>query len=259
MPAAYSGWRAHCGAPPDSPGKGATGGATTAAGLAEDDASDMEPSLLTSAMEVAGSVAIATAAALCSAVMAARESPAALGTIAVCCVVLTPFVVFASIVMFCGLLCCVPVVVLGMAVGLTPVLFGQVRALWAMLSVHLAAVSAYAQENPVLVAGVSIAQSLERSARRVARCSIEEGAHASWALAVKVGCTGMPETVTEGMGGAPLATYASSMRRASSRGTKSRSTDCTHMNCKSRSVSTCRSTPAPCSDLSGALWKCAGD
>ena len=109
------------------------------------------------------------------------------------------------------------------------------------------------------VAGVSIAQSLERSARRVARRSIEEGAHASWALAVKVGCTGMPETVTEGMGGAPLATYASSMRRASSRGTKSRSTDCTHMNCKSRSVSTCRSTPAPCSDLSGALWKCAGD
>ena len=116
-----------------------------------------EPSLLSSALEFVGSVAIASAAALCSILMQARNSPAAMGTMVVCGIVLSPFVIFACVVMFVGLMCCVPVVFVGLACAFTPILFGQARALWTTVSIHTAAFSEYAKNNPVLVAGVSIA------------------------------------------------------------------------------------------------------
>ena len=116
-----------------------------------------EPSLLSSALEFVGSVAIALAAALCSILMQARNSPAAMGTMVVCGIVLSPFIIFACVVMFIGLMCCVPVVFVGLACAFTPILFGQARALWKAVTTHTASLTEYAKNNPVLVAGVSIA------------------------------------------------------------------------------------------------------
>ena len=118
----------------------------------------MEPPRRTEqVLETVGSIAIGLAAALCSGIMQLSSSPFAIATLVTCGCVLLPFVCLALLTLTVGLMCCVPLVLIGAACACIPALVHHAR-----IAAHLAGtgcrrVADYAKENPAAVAGFCLA------------------------------------------------------------------------------------------------------
>ena len=78
-------------------------------------------------LEVLGGVAIASAAAGWSALMAVRSNRAALITVSICAIILTPFLLLAAIVVGLGMLCCLPILVAGITIAWAPTIMRAVQ------------------------------------------------------------------------------------------------------------------------------------
>ena len=80
----------------------------------------VEDMTLESLLESVGSLSIALAATACTAIANLRNSPLALITICCSTAVMCPFVLIAGAIMGFGLLCCMPVVLIGLACAWLP-------------------------------------------------------------------------------------------------------------------------------------------
>ena len=116
-----------------------------------------EPSYLSSMLDMVGGVCIALAAAACSGMAHARSSPTAWPTLIVCAVIISPFAFFAGLVMLVGLLCCSPIVFIGVCCAWAPMLLQKAQALSQSAVRGATGIVEFAQENPIIVTGVGIA------------------------------------------------------------------------------------------------------
>jgi len=108
-------------------------------------------------LEAAGGVTIAIAAAFCAAVQHLRSSPAAMATLVVCGLVMFPCGCFACIVVTVGLVCCIPVVLIGIACASIPGLHRRARAGARVAASGCGKLADVARDNPVLATGVCLA------------------------------------------------------------------------------------------------------
>lgn len=82
---------------------------------------------LEAVLEVLGGVAIASAAAGWSALMAVRSNRAAMITVSICAIILTPFLLFAAVVVGLGILCCIPILFAGITIAWAPTIMHAVQ------------------------------------------------------------------------------------------------------------------------------------
>lgn len=115
-----------------------------------------ESTFVDSALEAFGGLCIAVAAAVCSGIAQARGSPIAWATLIVCAVVITPFACFAGLVMIVGLLCCIPIVAIGLVCAWLPVLTRKACELAHAATRHIVTVSEFAENNPVVLLGFGL-------------------------------------------------------------------------------------------------------
>jgi hypothetical protein len=109
-----------------------------------------------SALDVVGGFCIAIAAIACSGIVQAQSSPVAWSTLIVCAVILTPFACFAGFVMTIGLLCCLPVVAIGLLCAWLPVLIRKACDLARAAASKINSMSEFAEKNPVVLLGVGV-------------------------------------------------------------------------------------------------------
>ena len=117
---------------------------------------DEQPSFIGSMFETFGSISIGLAATVCSGIAHVRSSPTLLATLIGCLVVLFPFLCAAGVILTIGLICCIPIVVIGVACVSIPALLRQAKAAASKAGHLFSGVRTYAQENPVLVAGAGL-------------------------------------------------------------------------------------------------------
>lgn len=86
----------------------------------------------------------------------ARGSPAGLATLVGCVCVLFPFLCVAGVILTIGFVCCMPVLIIGLVVICIPVLLSQTRAAASKAGYGYARAKEYANDNPVLVAGIGL-------------------------------------------------------------------------------------------------------
>ena len=115
-----------------------------------------EPTVVESALDVVGGFCIAIAAIACSGIVQAQSSPVAWSTLIVCAVILTPFACFAGFVMTIGLLCCLPVVAIGLLCAWLPVLIRKACDLARAAASKINSMSEFAEKNPVVLLGVGV-------------------------------------------------------------------------------------------------------
>jgi hypothetical protein len=115
-----------------------------------------EPTIVESALDVVGGFCIAIAAIACSGIVQAQSSPVAWSTLIVCAVILTPFACFAGFVMTIGLLCCLPVVAIGLLCAWLPVLIRKACNLARAAASKINSMSEFAEKNPVVLLGVGV-------------------------------------------------------------------------------------------------------
>ena len=115
-----------------------------------------EPTVVESALDVVGGFCIAIAAIACSGIVQAQSSPVAWSTLIVCAVILTPFACFAGFVMTIGLLCCLPVVAIGLLCAWLPVLIRKACNLARAAASKINSMSEFAEKNPVVLLGVGV-------------------------------------------------------------------------------------------------------
>ena len=111
---------------------------------------------LDSLLEAFGGVAIALAATVCSALSQARGSPTAVVTLIACAFVLAPFACFAAVIVGTGLLCCLPILLVGLLCLSVPSMVRQARTALSRLRRACAFVGEFAKESPLLVTGAGL-------------------------------------------------------------------------------------------------------
>lgn len=79
-----------------------------------------------STVDTIGAVCIGACAAFWGGVVASYESPVALCTLLICALIMVPFATAALLLMLLGILCCVPVVCVGVGVALLPILIRRI-------------------------------------------------------------------------------------------------------------------------------------
>ena len=111
-------------------------------------------------LETVGSLTIAVAAAACTGIANLHNSPLALLTICCCGVVISPFALIAGAIMCFGLLCCLPVVLIGLTIAWLPTIVRFVLAAvrtsfgFCFTAICESPLAAYARANPNLTAVV---------------------------------------------------------------------------------------------------------
>ena len=123
---------------------------------APSESANEEPTVVESALDVVGGFCIAIAAIACSGIVQAQSSPIAWSTLIVCAVILTPFACFAGFVMTIGLLCCLPIVAIGLLCAWLPVLIRKACDLARAAASKINSMSEFAEKNPVVLLGVGV-------------------------------------------------------------------------------------------------------
>jgi hypothetical protein len=108
------------------------------------------------AFEAIGGVSIGLAATLCSAVIHLRSSPAALATVLGCLIVLFPFLCAAGVILTIGMVCCVPVLMVGLVCASVPALLRRARAASQTAARCCNLVVDHARDNPLIAAGIGL-------------------------------------------------------------------------------------------------------